>query len=821
MIQSTMSSSANAPANAPLSAPALVMSDSEEEEPAILVRLLCTIMKGDFDRTHKNLAVVKSALAAAAGVGAAGGGADFRGAELSCVKSTATRVGFVVRPLTSEGAEALVGWCAVGQGMSCVLKELMFEEGTNAGPENVEVDCCVFECKGDRGGDVDAGEYRELVAAVACLPCASKLGLGAYTGATVVLSYHLADLVHLQLMAPSQGHKHDYRLMAHAVMHGGAAGSVGRGLAEQAEAMGYTARYVCVDDPSSLCHGRAFQPKVLAGKADSFHTEGAMFRVEFSPKETTGAPPAFFLDGDLAWPREGSVKKGADSAHTFETVPLPATGVVSFSDCMTVTRVWGADGEALWAVGPAGVDGLSLRPGLTARAEPGLPRGGRRKQVDAAQKGRCNYAVRDAVKRACPGYSIACTHFQVQLAKRLGRTKAPELAGAAARACTDLESDFCRRSACQGEGGCGAVHFPCNLVAVLRLKAEQESLAAVAGKAVVVLAREFTPGAQRGASADAKGGGKARRAERGSPRATAGGRKVGGGRPDGARGRGQGGAVGGRGGAGWRGPERDEPDDVVMEEGEGGGGVDRVAAARALSRSLYTRVKQRLRTLVEQGWKHLCWEEGAAVCTLLFRVVRGEPRASSCENAVFLQFVGDALGEVRGCPAGAQREVGLLEGEAIFVSVARPLGKGEKSYDGKRQRRTNLGGASESEFEETPGGETARDAEWDGVMRHLAETMHSSITQGITPTDVAAAVKASHGDTPPLSEAEGEAAAKRVWRSLKALEREGKATTHEARGDVEERVALKAAAYGDCFSAGSLSGGEGLAAFEAVDVDKE
>ena len=121
--------------------PVLVVSDSGEEGPDVTARLLCLVTKGQFDRTYVNLSNVKAALAVVAGLDAATGGADFREAELGHVKSTGTTGGFVMRPLTVEGGDALVGWCAVGTGRIFVLKGLVFAEGGSADPVDVEVNC--------------------------------------------------------------------------------------------------------------------------------------------------------------------------------------------------------------------------------------------------------------------------------------------------------------------------------------------------------------------------------------------------------------------------------------------------------------------------------------------------------------------------------------------------------------------------------------------------------------------------------------------------------------------------------------------------------
>ena len=334
------------------------------------------------------------------------------------------------------------------------------------------------------------------MAASSILPCAGRLGLGSYSGVTVVLSFHVSNLGWLELVAPSKRHKNDWAYIEHAVMYGGTGASAGRGLQAQADAMGYTARFIPVDDSGSLYHGKAFRPKVLAGKVDAFHTEGATFRVELSPKEKTSEPPPFFLDGDVAWPEEGTVKK-ENGEVTFSTVAWAVTSVVSYSDAMKVMRVSGAQGEPLCAVCAVKTEGLSLRPGLTARAEPGPPRGGRRRAVDSAQQLRCKLAVRDAAARTCPLYATACSRFALSLAKHLSRRKGPELSAVAMGACADLESALCWRSVCTGEGGCGETHHPCSLAAVLRAKAEQESLAAAAGDALVVAARQFRPGGRR------------------------------------------------------------------------------------------------------------------------------------------------------------------------------------------------------------------------------------------------------------------------------------------------------------------------------------
>ena len=165
--------------------PVLVVSDSGEEGPDVTARLLCLVTKGQFDRTYVNLSNVKAALVVAAGLGAATGGADFREAELGHVKSKDTLGGFVMRPLTVEGGDALVGWCAVGTGRIFVLKGLVFAEGGSADPVDVEVNCSAFDCSGDRGGDVDAGELGELVyvnLSTVKGALAVAAGLGAATG---------------------------------------------------------------------------------------------------------------------------------------------------------------------------------------------------------------------------------------------------------------------------------------------------------------------------------------------------------------------------------------------------------------------------------------------------------------------------------------------------------------------------------------------------------------------------------------------------------------------------------------------------------------
>ena len=640
----------------------------------------------------------------------------------------------------------------------------------------------------------------------------------------MVLSFHVSNLGWLELVAPSKRHKNDCAYMEHAVMYGGTGASAGRGLKAQADAMGYTARFIPVDDSGSLYHGRAFRPKVLAGKVDAFHTEGATFRVELSPKEKTSEPPPFFLDGDVAWPEEGTVKK-ENGEVTFSTVAWAVTSVVSYSDAMKVMRVSGAQGEPLCAVCAVKTEGLSLRPGLTARAEPGPPRGGRRRAVDSAQKLRCKLAVRDAVARTCPLYATACSRFALSLAKHLSRRKGPELSAVAMGACADLESALCWRSVCTGEGGCGETHHPCSLAAVLRAKAEQESLAAAAGDALVVAARQFRPGGRRDTGAGVGGAGGARQAARpeagrAAPRAAASAGGAGRGRSGGgARGREQSGSVRGRGGDGGRAFVIDGEGDAVMRDGgvAGGGGDAAVDAAdaQAVHRSLLTRMKQRLRALAVEGFCHLSWLEAAEVCKMLFHLVQGKPVVSSCANAEFMQHVEEAAVVLRQTESGARHEADNLEaGE--FVLVVRPLAMGEVSRDKKRARRNSFG-ASESEAEEVPA-EMARDTEWDAVMRHLAEIMHPSISQGITLSDVEEAVKGAYGANVPSPIARAPTV-KRVMSSLKALACEGLATRQEVGGGAGDRFVLKAAAYGDCPS-GPLRGDvPGMAAFDQADAD--
>ena len=62
-------------AGAPLNAPALVMSDSGDEGLEIPERLLCVVVKGEFDRTHKNLATYGQECPGGCRWGASGGGA--------------------------------------------------------------------------------------------------------------------------------------------------------------------------------------------------------------------------------------------------------------------------------------------------------------------------------------------------------------------------------------------------------------------------------------------------------------------------------------------------------------------------------------------------------------------------------------------------------------------------------------------------------------------------------------------------------------------------------------------------------------------------
>ena len=191
------------------------------------------------------------------------------------------------------------------------------------------------------------------------------------------------------------------------------------------------------------------------------------------------------------------------------------------------------------------------------------------------------------------------------------------------------------------------------------------------------------------------------------------------------------------------------------------------------------------------------------------------PDIANSPNDALVEETGNALLEVRGSPDGAKRHAAALETSGTFVHLTRPLGKGEETGDGNRKRRLQVND-SESEVDESPG-ERARDAEWDGVMKLLAESKHPSITKGITPRHVASASQLYHGSSAGAA-VEGPATAKRVWSSLKALANEGGATRHEAGRDTEERIAVKASAYGEC-PTGAVAPGVDFAVFDAVDVE--
>ena len=887
---------ASAPAPAPAGAIAFDLSDSGEEPleggGESTPQVLFTLSAGGFFQSAVNLAKVKVLVADLVGLGACDGGVDFCSVDLPYVESTETRPAWVMRPLSTEGETVLAGWCSGGP-RSCPIPGVSFSEGGVSTPVDIVVDSAPLTT--EEGG---GWSTRDLVSAAALLPCASRLGLGAYTGNKLLLSLFFESLEQLQLASPKAGHLRDRRVQEVILMKDP------RGMEAQAAEAGYSVRLLRVEDETSPYHTFGLRPKAAAGGARANFTQGCTAQLEFTPLEATNKPPAILLRARVPWLVVGSFVRAtaASPGDSYDAASNDVTTFQVWTEGYAAARTRGADGEVFIAIAPTGVDPCSLAEGLVLCAAPRAARP-RRSAVDMVKY---TLMVADASRARAPFYAVPCATQQVRAARMAFRGRRTEGGSAKVVAAIydDALGESCRKSVCRGgQQGCAEAKWPCNVAAVYFRAEEHKALEASAGGRVRVANPTFEPGlggtlgagrgagaggrrlqpggGGRGGPARGKGpgggpaapasgpgkGGKGKRDEGGGggSRGQAarggegGGRGKGGGRGQGAEGgeRAGGGEVakgvsgagggegvlggctthpaavaeaaggepmdedaelgegdearaaceggwGGEGGEGGKGGEDGEgagggkgkDADVGMADGLDNGGDESGAGEAALSAAGFAQVRARLRALVQQGFRHMGWNEAKAVCEMLFQVVRSDRSIVHSENAVFEGCVMTALETIRSEPEGIAREVDNLA-HGPYVTVIRPLFRNEPApTSGVKRMRREDGADSESDADGEPRPGTGQcDSAWDAVMEVLQRSqMVTAEGGGFSEASIFKAARDAKAD---MLVMDAEKAAVMVVRGLKILEKLELCTT-KAGEENETMFVLSLKAFGDC-----------------------
>ena len=412
-------------------------------------RVLCIISSGSFHRSNVNVALVKSAIAAKVGIQGGGGGVDFSDVSLPLVNSPETRDGWVMRAIGGRGPVLLGAWA--GSGPHTTSVEITPSDGGASGPVCIVVDSVHLPC--DVRGDWGAGQ---LCTAAESLPCAGKLGLGAFSGPSLIVSMFFGDTRLLQFGDGSQverAHRHDRAIQERILMT-----EEPGGLAAVAALQGYSAVLLRRPDDGARHAGCGLVPKPLAGKADKECTEGVLARVQFSPAAGADASALapLLLPASSPWYVSGS----RDRTVGYKIEANVITEVQTWTDGYVATRVADTGGVFGWVIAAEGVDITSVRPGLSKASKPRASRPQRPRDPRLAE------AVEAASRRVRPLCCVPCS-AQLHKASKLVRRRA--VAESAAYGPT-AAAELSRRSGegwaatlCPAGSGCSGQLWPCQV----------------------------------------------------------------------------------------------------------------------------------------------------------------------------------------------------------------------------------------------------------------------------------------------------------------------------------------------------------------------
>ena len=262
-----------------------------------------------------------------------------------------------------------------------------------------------------------------------------------------------------------------------------------------------------------------------------------------------------------------------------------------------------------------------------------------------------------------------------------------------------------------------------------------------------------------------------------------------------------------------------EDDAWLFDYHEGGEGAAEEAVAsagedgEALRRTLFARVKARLRELVSTGHRCMGYDEAAEVLPVLYGQLRADPQLANCANSEFQALADEALSLVRATEGGKQRLAGLLFSAGALP--VRPLFKDEEpeSPGGLKRRRGDDKEESEVELGEATLMTKARDSLWGATLTGLAVRTGglSEYSPGFSDEDVhavAATVAAGvAGTTPAVVE-------KLLEHGLKFFIRAGQCSARPVNGT--KRYFLSFALFGD-----NPTGPTGAATGSALDPVSE